>query len=290
MVLIERRVERIGEHERRRRGLVRQDRLHLRGLRRHRRRVGAGLREPQIDQLEHRLQVLARAAAAQPFLELADEWIGRGDLAGHHLPEIEDAELADAAGGDELRRGAGRDVILVARERGAAGAARGEQDLVLLERRRLQHDLDAVRQLPLGDADRVLRRGARHGAAGRRRIEERRRGRGVDVRLQLLLFRLAHHARQLRLVGQHESGLVRRAQDDDTVVVREPLARQLVDLVEGDRRQQPLVQRVLVLGGGQRLIGEEVADVLVGAAGRDAGVALGHHPLVAAQDVDLLAL
>ena len=49
----------------------------------------------------------------------------------------------------------------VARERRAAGADGAEQDLVLLEGRRLEHDADAVRQLPLGDAERLVRRSSR---------------------------------------------------------------------------------------------------------------------------------
>ena len=126
-----------------------------------------------------------------------------GDLAGQDLPQIDGVELAEAAGGDDLRRGAGRDVVRVARERRAAGAGRAKQDLVLLERRRLEHDLHAVGQLPLGDADGVLRRGA--GDRRRARAAARAASPRPTVSTygcQLLRRRRLHHGRQLRLVGQ----------------------------------------------------------------------------------------
>ena len=53
------------------------------------------------------------------------------------------------------RGGFGGDEVLVAGERRAARADRSEQDLVLLERRRLEHDAHAVGQRPLGDPERV---------------------------------------------------------------------------------------------------------------------------------------
>ena len=58
--------------------LVGQQRLHLRRPARANAAGSArGCVNREIDQLEHRLEILARAAAAQPFLELADVRTGR---------------------------------------------------------------------------------------------------------------------------------------------------------------------------------------------------------------------
>ena len=53
--------------------------------------------------------------------------------------------------GHDLVGGLGGDEVLVVGERRAAGAEGPEEDLVLLERRRLEHDAHAVGQRPLGD-------------------------------------------------------------------------------------------------------------------------------------------
>ena len=118
----------------------------------------------------------------------------------------------------------GRDEVRVARERRAAGAEGAEHHLVLLERRRLQHHLDAVGQLPLGDAEGVLRR----------RLRDRRRARAaesrsglradrVDVRRQVLAGADAMTAASsLVSSGIVNAGLLRRADDDDAVARRGP--------------------------------------------------------------------
>ena len=60
---------------------------------------------------------------------------------------------AEPALRDDRVGGFGGDEVLVAGERRAAGADGAKQDLVLLERRRLEHHADAVGQPPLGDAE-----------------------------------------------------------------------------------------------------------------------------------------
>jgi hypothetical protein len=74
---------------------------------------------------------------------------------GQHLIEIDPAERAETALRDH-RIGRFRcDEVRVAGERQTAGADGAEDDLVLLERRRLEHDACAVGQRPLGDPERV---------------------------------------------------------------------------------------------------------------------------------------
>ena len=63
--------------------------------------ISARLGEAKIDELEHGLEIFTRAGSAQSFFELADERARRSDLAREHLPEIDLAELAHAAGVDQ---------------------------------------------------------------------------------------------------------------------------------------------------------------------------------------------
>ena len=78
---------RLVEHDVRARHLVRQQRLRLRRHRGERGRIGARLREPQVQQLEHRLEILRRAAAAHALVDLVDERRDGDRLAGEHLVE-----------------------------------------------------------------------------------------------------------------------------------------------------------------------------------------------------------
>ena len=68
------------------------------------------------------------------------------------LVEHHGAELADAAGRHDVVGDARREEVGVARERRAARRGGAEQNLICLQRRRLEHDGGAVRQRPLGDA------------------------------------------------------------------------------------------------------------------------------------------
>ena len=75
-------------------------RLRLRGDHAEHRRVRPRLREPQVNQLEHRFQVLARRAALKPFL--SSPMNGRADatLPVSILLEIDRAELCQTAARD----------------------------------------------------------------------------------------------------------------------------------------------------------------------------------------------
>ena len=126
MILISRRHDGAGKCKLRHCCLISENAFHLCSLRAKGIRIGARRSEAQIDQLEHRLQIFARAAAVQALFELADEWSGRRDFAGHQLAQIDRAEFADASGRESLRCRAGRNVILVARERAAAGTGRAK--------------------------------------------------------------------------------------------------------------------------------------------------------------------
>ena len=262
VVLGQRRLQRLAEREFRRHRLLLEPGLQLRRHHAEHRGIGPRLRERQVDQLEHRFQILARAAARQPFIQLADDRPDGRGLPGERLAQIDGAELADAAGDDRMRGGAGRDEVLIARERGAAGADRAEEDLVLLERRRLEHDLHAVGQLPLGDAVGLLRRRLDDRAGRGHGLEQRLVVHRVDVGRQRLAGCGGDRRRELRLVRHRHALLLGRADErrrgcDPGV---QSFARR-VDLGERDLGQEPLIQAVLVDDARDRLVLEEVADV-----------------------------
>ena len=165
-------------------------------------RVGARLRERQIDQLEHRLEIASKGTAAQAFVHVSDVGTHEGGLAGQLLAQIDRRETPEPALADDLCRRFGGDEVLVARERRAARTEGAEQDLVLLERRRLQHDSHAVRQRPLGDAGRLLRDRLRDRARLGRRLEQRPRADGVDVGGQGPAAGALDHGRKLRFVRE----------------------------------------------------------------------------------------
>ena len=105
------------------------------------------------------------------------------------------------------------------------GADGAEQDLILLQRRRLEHDGGAVRQRPLGDAG--LGRAVVFTIVPRvgRRIHQRLPGGGVHVRLEPLRRGGLDDGRELRLIGQDDAGGFGRGHDDQPVPVGEPVAR-----------------------------------------------------------------
>ncbi len=83
--------------------------------------VCARLSERQVDELEHRFQVLGRRAPAQPFVGVVDEGRDGHGFAGQSVPELDDVERPDAPGGDHLGGRPRRHEVLVAGERSAAG-------------------------------------------------------------------------------------------------------------------------------------------------------------------------
>src|SRR5436190_299483 len=74
---------------------------------------------------------------------------------------------------------------------------------------------------------------------------------------------------------------------DEPVAVGHPVLRLRVDLGEGDLREEPLVERVLVVDPGRRLLLEEVAHQLVGQSVRRLIGLLGDRLLERAQNVPL---
>ncbi len=175
---------------------------------------------------------------------------------------------------------AGREVR-VARERRTARRRGPEQDLILLQRRRLEHDRRAVRQRPFGDS-RLGTNGGLHDRAGlRRRVHQRLTGRSVDVRLESLGGGRLDDRRQLRLIGQDDAGGIGRRDDDQPVLVGKPVAGEFVDLGERDAWHEAPVECQFLPDRRQRFVLEEIARVLVGAARRLAVGALGDAALEA---------
>src|SRR5690606_7271124 len=70
--------------------------------------VSPRLREPQVNELEQRFEILRRGKAAEAFFVGADRRRHARYDAGELPPELERGERADAAGRDDLRRRAGR--------------------------------------------------------------------------------------------------------------------------------------------------------------------------------------
>ena len=184
MVLAQGRIERFVE-DRVRRGLaVGQRHLQLiaQDAKRDRVRPRRGNRE--IDELKHRLEIRAGGAAEEPFLCFTDVGSDKRGGARKHLFQIDQAELAKTAVGHDRGGGGGRDEVPVAGERRATGAHGPKENLILLERRRLEYDPDTVGQPPLGDAQRLVRRGRGDGSRRRETSEQRLRADRVDVRGQ----------------------------------------------------------------------------------------------------------
>src|SRR5687768_11568746 len=108
--------------------LISEQRLHLGRLSGKRVLICPRLREAQIDELEHRLEVFPRTLSCQSFFELTNERTRRRHFPGQHLPKIDQAELAQTARRQHLRRGAGGNVVGITRERSATGTRSAKQD------------------------------------------------------------------------------------------------------------------------------------------------------------------
>ena len=116
-VLADRRFDRLVEDGIRARQAVGQQRLGSRRHRREHRRIGARLREAQVEELEHGFEILRRAAARHAFADFVDERRHRNGLAGEDLVERHAAEAADTPRRDHVVRDASGDEIGVARQR-----------------------------------------------------------------------------------------------------------------------------------------------------------------------------
>ena len=199
------------------------------------------------------------------------------------------AEAAKTALRDDHGGGFSGDEVRVARERGAARAHGPKQDLVLLERRRLEHDPDAVGQTPLGDAQRVVGRGGGDGSRRREAREQRLRAGRIDVGRQRRAAGSRDDRGQPRLGGQRRPVLLRRGDCDQPVAIGHPVLGHGVDFGQRDLRQEALIQAVLVHDARDRFRLDEVAHELVGQRTRGALVLLDDRPLEPSLEIQLLA-
>ena len=246
MVLCHEPIERVVERDGRVAVPVGKTETHLILHRRKRVRVGARRRETQVDQLEQRLQVLWRRLAGDAGLVLGKQHIDRGRLAGQHLLQSSDVQIAEPAlrehGHGRLRR----HEVRVVGQRSAARENTAEHDLVLVEIRGLQHDADAVREIPLRNTGlaSTLRN---HGRAGRRLVEQNLAGAFVDVRRQIRFCGRPNRGRERCFVGNREALLFGRGDHDDTARVVDPFAADGVDLLERDLGHEALDERAIVI-------------------------------------------
>ena len=212
--------------------LVGQHPLQVGGHHAKRRRIGPRRGERQVDQLEHRLDVAARGAAAQPFLGVGDIRAHGGVHGGQRLVQVGPVETTEPAFRDHFVGGEGGHEIAIRGERGPARTDGPEQHLVGLEVGRLEHHARAIRQPPLGDAERVDRRRAGDLARRRQRVEERRLVHDVNVGRECAAAGLGDRCRQRRRGRRGETGALGRVDDDHAVAIGQPGGRQLVDLFQ----------------------------------------------------------
>ena len=287
MVLRQRRAERIFECRVGQRVLVRQRHLQLFLEDAECHGVGARRREREIDELEHRLEVFARRPAAESFFRLTDLGPHRHGPAGESLAEVEAAELAKPALRNHCVGRFRRNEVTVGRERRAAGADGAKHNLVFLERRRFQHDADAVGETPLRDAKRLVGRGGRDAPRRRKRLEQRLRADRIDVRVQRSAAGSGDDGRHSRRVRQGRFIFFRRDDRHDAVAIGRPFLRERIDFGERDLGQETLVQRVLVHDARNRFALQKVPDELVGQRAGRALVLLDRrvlqHPLQTAR-------
>ena len=276
--------ERVGnrllEHDAGARHLIGEEAPGLRGQGRERGRVGARLGEPQVDELEQRFEILRSAPAPHALIELIDERPDADRFTGEDPVEHHVAEPADASRGhDHVRHARGEDVGIIG-ERRPPRREGAEQNLIFLQRRRLEDDRGAVGQRPLGDPGLRADRGLHDRAWCRRLVHQGVPCVGVHVGLERLHRGLADDFGELCLVGQGHAGGFRRRHHDEPVALGKPVGGEGVDLGERDFRKEPPVERELLPDRRQRLSLEEVPRVLVGAARGLAVRALGDHALV----------
>src|SRR5436309_2033107 len=77
--------------------------------------------EPQIDHLEHRLEIFAGRSAAESLFRRPDVGSDRRSRAGEDLLEIDAAESSEPALFDDLGSRGGRDEVRIARQRRPTG-------------------------------------------------------------------------------------------------------------------------------------------------------------------------
>ena len=164
-------------------------------------RVLARRRHAQVDELQHRLEVLRGPAAVDALGRLPDARADRHGLARERLPQGLFVEVTDPTERGHRRREARVAVLLRVRHHQPARRAGTDRDGVRLVVRGLDDHLHAVRERPLDGRDRRDRLLGLHRARLRLLRHQRRHGRLVLPRRQR---RLAH------LVDDREHALLRR--------------------------------------------------------------------------------
>ena len=194
--------------------------------------------EVQIHELERRLRVLRRCRAAHPFRERADRGRDADRLAGQLLAQRRLIELADAGLAHDVQGEGSLPVQVIRHQRGATGAGRGEEDLVVLEVGGLEDDPDAVLQRPDRDAHLIERfLGNHRGALGHDR-QKRSVGRLVLVGFDRHPANRREHAQEVVFRGGLQALLRGRAGEHDASLLGQPRLRDSVRLLERDPGQE----------------------------------------------------
>ncbi len=120
---------------------------------------------------------MRRGAAGQPLAQVGDEGRDANRLAGESFLQVHQAKVAGAAPSHHRVGGGGGDVVFVFGQRCPAGSEGANQDLVVLEIRRLEEDAHPVGKLPALHAD-LVDRGGFDDLGRRRRLGDERRIRG----------------------------------------------------------------------------------------------------------------
>src|SRR5688500_9900695 len=98
-----------------------------------------------MDELKHRLQILARAVSGHPRIKRTHISSSGSHLASHRFLAIDGAKLTQGASAEDVRRRTCGNEVCVTGERGAAGTGGAKQEFILVEVGGRQYDFYAVR-------------------------------------------------------------------------------------------------------------------------------------------------
>ncbi len=265
VIAAERGIQCLAEHDIRTGHLIREQALALLDQCGKRRRIPAGRGESQIQQLEHRLQILRRASTGESFADLAEVRHHGDRFAREHAVQRGVVEAAHPSHTNHVIRGTRRDEVGIARQRCAAWCGGSKQNLILFQRGRLQDDGGPVRERPLRDATRTRHR-LDDGAGLRLRVHQRLAGVHVHVGIDATTRRGLHRRGELRLSRQRQADRFRCGHNHQTVLFGKPLRSECIDFLERNHRKEAAVEGQFLPNRWQCFVLEEVACVLVGAA------------------------
>ena len=227
------------------------------------RTVEAGLREVEVDELEHRLDILGRARAAHCAGIFAHRGLHAGRFAGELLAELRCGELADTRhrihGGHHLTHV----VLLVRKDRQTAFGLGVHAHLVGLERRGLDNDLRAVCQRPDRSAVLFVLLGLLHGRALQLRSfgNERLLHHIVLVGLDLGGHHLVADGEHLLFGGVHDALLLGSGNDDNLIFGLDDLTGIGVDHIDVEHLDDHAVELPFGLGIGHGGVLAVVAQI-----------------------------